>query len=926
MLASEVCRFDGDVILQEVYDVLGLIYEGYEVGELRLSSCINNLVQLRSHVLADAAKDNVLAWNPIGALDQVKKIYLLWRRLMTVAPLQYSELYKQVLLARQAILMFLLDQIILKKQELPVEILKSSHVIDGYCVLGAALWDCILRAHFQPSEVNVVVRQKSRDLLQLVFNDSQDNSLESIDVEWIQLEAAPSSFRTLSAHDRLQHLILALKMFALQSVNDLSIVAKTHQQAVPGLQFGILLYLPFDFLLYERLPTYSSDFHEKKLLIVPPFSIMCTKPNPTVSSQWLRLYMPLKNILFFAPTMAAQLIPSEPIIELLMNGNVCIAGAIELAASFSLLDLEQVGHGLFYESIAANNLAKTSKLKNLAIGAAMAMLGHFGAQKILDPPSNSITSEPITVEVQTPAPSVGDNKNLHTSRLNAIHQQHKEALKTLPKELQAISFIESSGGHNLKHRMINHGMHKGTRAIGSLGLMPILISEIVKKNPQLKNDYGHLLKYHPRHDFEQIEHVVMSDPKMYYRIAQAHWNKLHRVFKGDVVRMAHAWHHGIHGTFNKTDEDILQSEYVQKFLHHYKRLNPQRPFVNVEGPSNLAPQENNQKLNVLSKSIEILPDSVDVVGHQYQFDLDPLTLENHPEAEKIAQRINEYIRAHHIYHFKAVGKYLRHSFIVGNPEDNSSDLWLLKVDIKEAPKHLIYSKASYAAREYAFYLCAKELGLQQYIPETYLGLWSFRNEKGLLEQQPAVAIKVLPFNTRTLRDAFSVSASAVKSSLIYWFHTGILYKLAALLYILGNFDAHDQNCMISRDRFYLIDHGLSFVESYDDFNTELGEVIHLPAFMDYMTKGHQADQIPLVQAEQTLKDLKFWLLTVPLHTCRGILESLGLQAAFVPCYERWKELVALSQKYRVDEAIIKAWMAAYQGYWVDSTEGGEDAS
>lgn len=64
----------------------------------------------------------------------------------------------------------------------------------------------------------------------------------------------------------------------------------------------------------------------------------------------------------------------------------------------------------------------------------------------------------------------------------------------LKKKLQIISLLESSGGKNKKHAMQKSGIHKGTRAISSYGLMPNTVKEFVVRNKEFqKTPTGQLI-------------------------------------------------------------------------------------------------------------------------------------------------------------------------------------------------------------------------------------------------------------------------------------------------------------------------------------------------------------------------------------------------------------------------------------------------
>jgi hypothetical protein len=69
-------------------------------------------------------------------------------------------------------------------------------------------------------------------------------------------------------------------------------------------------------------------------------------------------------------------------------------------------------------------------------------------------------------------------------------QQTKDKNYANEKEkfIRTLSLLESSGGKDMNHKMINSGMHAGTSAIGTYGLMPNTIKEFANRvdSPEIK--------------------------------------------------------------------------------------------------------------------------------------------------------------------------------------------------------------------------------------------------------------------------------------------------------------------------------------------------------------------------------------------------------------------------------------------------------
>lgn len=133
----------------------------------------------------------------------------------------------------------------------------------------------------------------------------------------------------------------------------------------------------------------------------------------------------------------------------------------------------------------------------------------------------------------------------------------------LQPDLEKIAMIESSGGKNKHHEMTHAGLNKGQRAGGSTGLMPIMFKETLQKNPELAEKYPDLL--HAPH--KKITAAINDNPGMEAEVANAHWDRLEKIFGGDKARMAYAWRNGITAAKKASDVEVQEHPYVQKFMN-----------------------------------------------------------------------------------------------------------------------------------------------------------------------------------------------------------------------------------------------------------------------------------------------------------------------------------------------------------------------
>jgi hypothetical protein len=131
------------------------------------------------------------------------------------------------------------------------------------------------------------------------------------------------------------------------------------------------------------------------------------------------------------------------------------------------------------------------------------------------------------------------------------------------KTLRAISKVESNNNPNAIHRqMSSSGLHQGSRAVGSYGLMPVTIKEMVKKNPDLNKKYGHILNTHG----ELFRSLIQKNPETEHEIASKLYDNLAKKFGHNPERIGHAWFNGVSGTIKALQEnkDLGKHWHVKK--------------------------------------------------------------------------------------------------------------------------------------------------------------------------------------------------------------------------------------------------------------------------------------------------------------------------------------------------------------------------
>lgn len=149
------------------------------------------------------------------------------------------------------------------------------------------------------------------------------------------------------------------------------------------------------------------------------------------------------------------------------------------------------------------------------------------------------------------------------------------------KFLQAVQGVESSFGNNTNHKVMEHGIHAGERAVGTYGLMPNTVRELANKISNPDTNLGKQLPY--KTDFSDIKALskldgegmseeVANNPELETKLARLlqmdvgarsegpedaafRWNQGHNIPKGKV-----------------TPERLENSDYVHKFNNIRKLL------------------------------------------------------------------------------------------------------------------------------------------------------------------------------------------------------------------------------------------------------------------------------------------------------------------------------------------------------------------
>jgi hypothetical protein len=148
--------------------------------------------------------------------------------------------------------------------------------------------------------------------------------------------------------------------------------------------------------------------------------------------------------------------------------------------------------------------------------------------------------------------------------------------------LDAISQIESSGGKNMDHPMLQHGLQQGTSAMGKYALMPNTVKEIINRRRQagtMTTDLSDLDQMSPQDMKTKIE----GDPELEDELAKSLAVRVLQRQLGDEDKAAYSWTMGHNLSPHDIPDDKLNDmsskggQYVDKFRRIKDQMNQQPP-------------------------------------------------------------------------------------------------------------------------------------------------------------------------------------------------------------------------------------------------------------------------------------------------------------------------------------------------------------
>lgn len=135
----------------------------------------------------------------------------------------------------------------------------------------------------------------------------------------------------------------------------------------------------------------------------------------------------------------------------------------------------------------------------------------------------------------------------------------------LQEFLQKIAQIESSGGKDLNHKEIQHGIHEGDQAIGRYGMMPNTVRELINRR-RTEQTMTPDLQDLDAMDSQKMKQTIESNPELEQQLAEQLGKRVIRRQVADEDKAAYSWNMGHNLAPEEiTQEKLQQSPYVDKF-------------------------------------------------------------------------------------------------------------------------------------------------------------------------------------------------------------------------------------------------------------------------------------------------------------------------------------------------------------------------
>lgn len=142
--------------------------------------------------------------------------------------------------------------------------------------------------------------------------------------------------------------------------------------------------------------------------------------------------------------------------------------------------------------------------------------------------------------------------------------------ETRELHLRVIRQVESNNGQNTNHKTVNYGLNAGHVAFGAYGLMPLTIKDIVRLNKKRFKKHAYIQTM----SADEIHEYLSKNKGLEDELANAHYDRLAKMFGQKLSRISYAWFMGPTRTLRDLKEgvDLKQHWHVAKTLKTKDRL------------------------------------------------------------------------------------------------------------------------------------------------------------------------------------------------------------------------------------------------------------------------------------------------------------------------------------------------------------------
>jgi len=275
----------------------------------------------------------------------------------------------------------------------------------------------------------------------------------------------------------------------------------------------------------------------------------------------------------------------------------------------------------------------------------------------------------------------------------------------------------------------------------------------------------------------------------------------------------------------------------------------------------------------------------------------------HSEGNDVADEVRRAFNDHFVFEVTLSGKHSDGTLLAH--DEKTGHAWLLKPGSggQSSAAGANEDPSTQAAREALFYHVAKTWGLYDSFP---------RAELLLLNGKQFAALRFLGQDFKTLGKLEDTDPSAGRRVFAPYLNDGRLHEWAVLYFILGETDAHAQNCLVNADGLVqFIDHGAAIAGS--DFDPANDHKSFVPCFLrawgsknfNNLPVEKKLASMPTV-SKQVGTQLTAWLNSIHADELEAILYRYGSNPA--ACLDRLAKVKTVAAEIGVDAGINRLWV------------------